>query len=183
MKINDTIKLCCDFLGENELKDLIGTQNADEVQQAKINALLTCLNLAYEEIVTEYLPILCTQTLSVSEGEIAFSQLSNPISGIVSVKDENGNDLSYLQSADHIEVNAEKVVITYQIVPEKFDFGDEANVIFPERLLAYGTCREFLFMQGLSEEALLYEKRFKDALINFVRKKSSLILPKRQWAS
>lgn len=181
MKINDTIQLCCDFLGEKDLKLLIGTSSGDEVQKAKLDAMLTCLNLAYEEIVTEYLPILFTETVETDGGILNFSSLSKPISGIIAVKDEGGKDLSYSQSADHIEVNSTKVQITYQIVPEKFNFGDEEKVIFPERLLAYGTAREYLFMQGLSEEALLYEKRFKDALISFVRKKSLLTLPKRQW--
>ena len=181
MKINDTIQLCCDFLGEKDLNTLVGTTSGDDVQNAKLVAMLTCLNLAYEEIVTEYLPILFTETVSANSGIINFSALSKPISGIIAVKDEGGKDLVYSQSADHIEVNASQVQITYQIVPEKFEFGDEAKVIFPERLLAYGTAREYLFMQGLSQEALLYEKRFKDALISFVRKKSLLTLPKRQW--
>lgn len=181
MKINDIIQLCCDFLGENSLKTLVGTSSGDDVQKAKLGAMLTCLNLAYEEIVTEYLPILYTQTVSVQDGVVNFSSLAKPISGICSVKDEDGAQINYLQSADHINVNAKQVQITYQIVPDKFEFGDEVKVIFPDRLLAYGTAREYLFMQGLSEEALMYEKRFKDALINFVRKKSPLTLAKRQW--
>ena len=53
MIVNDTIKLCCDFVNLPELKDLVGTGNGDDIQKAKLNAMLRCLNLAYEEICTE----------------------------------------------------------------------------------------------------------------------------------
>lgn len=179
MKINEVIKLSCDFLGLGDLKSILDGE--DKIEDKKLCTLLTCLNLAYEEIVTEYLPILATEKANASGGKVMFSALTKPISGIVSVKDENGEELSYTVSADHIDVSAKIVDITYQIMPGKCDFGEELNVLFPARLLSYGTVREYLFIEGMSDEALLYEKRFKEALVNFVRKKSIARLPKRSW--
>ncbi len=181
MKINEVIKLSCDFLGLSELKELVGAEDVSGLEKDKLNDMLTCANLAYEEIVTEYLPILTTEEVETEDGKISYSSLSNPISGIISVKDENSGEISYSLSADHIDTRAGKTQITYQIMPQKFDFGDELSVIFPDRLLSYGTAREYLFMQGMSDEAVIYEKRFKEALISFVRKKSLSHLPKRQW--
>lgn len=181
MKLNDAIKISCDFLELSDLKSKIGAEDIDEESSQQIQKLLNCANLAYEEIVTEYIPILQTETVNSEDGKIMFSQLTKPVSGIVSVKDENGCDIQYQLSADHITLSAESVKITYQIVPESLSLGAEISVLFPERLLAYGIAREYLFLLDQSDAALVYEKRFKDALTSFVRKKSKLLLPRRRW--
>lgn len=181
MKLNDAIALSCDFLELSELKSKIGAEDVDDESSTIIAKLLRCANLAYEEIVTEYIPILNTETLSVNEGKILFSSLAKPICGIVSVRDESGNDIKYTLSADHISLSAASAQITYQTIPAQLALGAEPSVLFPERLLAYGIAREYLFLQDQSEAALIYEKRFKDALTSFVRKKSKLLLPRRRW--
>lgn len=181
MKLNDAIALSCDFLELTELKSKIGAEEVDEESSAQIAKLLSCANLAYEEIVTEYIPILQTEQISVTDGKIPFSTLSQPICGIISVKDSANQDIKYTLSADHISLDASSAQITYQTVPEKLELGAELNVLFPERLLAYGIAREYLFMLDQSDSALIFEKRFKDALTSFVRKKSKLLLPRRRW--
>lgn len=181
MKLNDAIALSCDFLELSELKSKIGAEDVDGESSAMIEKLLKCANLAYEEIVTEYIPILNTETVSVIDGKVLFSNLSKPICGVISVKNENGVDVKYSLSADHISLSAESAQITYQTIPAQLALGAEPSVLFPERLLAYGIAREYLFLQDQSAEALIYEKRFKDALTSFVRKKSKLLLPRRRW--
>ena len=182
MKINEVLSLSCDFLGLSELKSQIGSEEAGPIEKSKLELLLRCLNLAYEEILTEYLPILETETFAVKGGKISFSDFSHPISGVVSVKNLDGGRLPYTFSPGYLMVEKEKnVQVTYQIMPDKVNFGDEVQVIFPDRLLAYGTAREYLIMEGLDDGAFVYEKRFKDSLITFVRKKSLVSLPRRNW--
>ena len=66
MKLNDAIKLSCDFLDLEQLKSKIGAKEVDDESAKQLNKLLCCANLAYEEIVTEYLPILHTERLDVT---------------------------------------------------------------------------------------------------------------------
>lgn len=181
MKLNEAIKISCDFLELTDIKSKIEAEEVGDEDEVQIQKLLNCANLAYEEIVTEYLPILNTETIKAQDGKILFSQLSKPTCGIVSVLDDSGNDIKYQLSADHISLSCDSAQITYQIVPEALALGAEIRVLFPERLLAYGIAREYLFMQDQSDAALVYEKRFKDALTSFVRKKSKLLLPIRRW--
>lgn len=182
MNINNIIKLSCKILGFDDLVDVVGTENGDDIQNAKLDILLSCANLAYEEIVTEYIPILVEETVSSDNGLIYFDSFSKPISGIISVKNHSGRNVPYLQSVDHIKLNSQdQVDVVYQTIPEPLEFGDEISVIFPDRVLVYGVVREFYFFQGQSDEALLYEKRFKDSLVSFMRKKSLIKLPKRSW--
>ena len=141
MKLNDAIKLSCDFLDLEQLKSKIGAKEVDDESAKQLNKLLCCANLAYEEIVTEYLPILHTERLDVTNGQISFSLLSKPICGIISVQDENGSDIKYSLSADHISLSAQKATITYQTIPNALAYGAEVSVLFPERLLAYGIAR------------------------------------------
>ena len=179
MIVNDTVKLSCDFVNLPQLKDYVGTQNADEIQQAKLNALLRCLNLAYEEICSEFLPILKKESITAANGEFYFSSLSKPICGIVSLKTTSGEDVKYTLSSDHISFEGDSAVLTYAIQPEELAFGDEVDTIIPARVLAYGTAREFFLMQALSDEAAIFETRFKESLEGLVRKKTTLKMPAR----
>ena len=181
MKVNDAIKLSCDFVNLPELKSFVGTENGDDIQKAKLNALLRCLNMAYEEICTEFLPILKKEAIVTTNGEFYFSDLSQPLCAIISLKTADGGNIKYSLSSDHISFEGDSAVLVYAVKPDELEFGDEAKVLFPERVLAYGTAREFFLMQALSDEALIFENRFKESLENLVRKKAALIWPRRQW--
>ena len=181
MIVNDTIKLCCDFVNLPELKDLVGTENGDDIQKAKLNAMLRCLNLAYEEICAEFLPILKKEAIVSENGEFYFSNLSKPISSIVSLKTPEGKNIKYQNSSDHINFNEDCAIIVYSVLPEELKFGDSDDGVISNRVLAYGTAREFFLMQALSDEALIYENRFKESLENLVRKKSLSKLPVNKW--
>ena len=50
------------------------------------------------------------------------------------------------------------------------------------RVLAYGTASEYLLVEGLSEDAEIWEDRFKRSLFMLSRKKGEHIMPRRRWA-
>ncbi len=182
MTINEVIKLSCDFVNLSELKEVVGDATVSDADQIKLNKLLKCLNLAYEEICSEFLPILKKEVIVANNGEFYFSELAKPISAVVSLKSVTGENMKYLLSSDHISFDGESAILTYSTIPEQLDFGDEIDTILPERVLAYGTAREYLLMQSLSDEATIFETRFKESLENIVRKKSALKMPAKFWS-
>ena len=181
MTINNVIKLSCDFVNLPELKEFVGVEGADEANQEKLNKLLKCLNLAYEEICSEFLPILHKEAIVSNNGEFYFSNLTKPICAVISLKTVTGQPLKYSLSSDHISFEGDSAILVYAVVPDQLNFSDEIETIIPERVLAYGTAREYFLMQSLSDEATIFETRFKDSLENVVRKKSTLKLPVKSW--
>ncbi len=183
MTINNIIKLSCNFVNLPELEALVGTTNANEIQTAQLNKLLKCLNLVNEEICSEYFPILKTVPIFTYDGDYYFSSLEEPASAVIYLRDKRGNNIPYKLSNDHISFDGQEGILCYAVMPESLEFGDEIDSIVPERVFAYGIAREFFLMQSLSDEAMIYENRFKESLENIARKKSILRLPKRQWKS
>lgn len=98
----------------------------------------------------------------------------------------NGNRIGFRLFPDHILLNAnyEKVKIRYTYEP---DVLTKTSVIsnyggkLPKRVLAYGVAMEFSFISSLSDEAYIWEARYKDSLKNIVRKKHEVKLPVRRW--
>ena len=50
-----------------------------------------------------------------------------------------------------------------------------------EKVFAFGVAMEYCFIQGLYDDAQIWEKRFKDALLVRASKKSNMKLPVRRW--
>ncbi len=181
MTINDVIKLSCDFVNLPDLKESVGIVDVSQTDQAKLDMILKCLNLAYEEICTEFLPILHKEAIVSNNGNFYFSELTKPICSIVSLKSVDGGNLKYMLSSDHISFEGESAILVYAVMPDELNFGDQIDTMIPDRVLAYGTAREYFLMQSLSDEATIFETRFKESLENIVRKKSTLKMPTKKW--
>ncbi len=181
MKVNQVLSLSCDFLGLDEVKKYIDSGEGTELEKNKLNKLVNCLNSAYEEAVTEFLPIFVHEFFETKDGQIKFSQFAYPLSSIHSVKDVYGRKIKHTICADSVFVNAKRVWVCYQTQPEILNKDDEKSVMISERILSYGTTREYLFLQGQSDEALLFHKRFVRGLEKLARKRCLINLPKRRW--
>ena len=180
MKINEVLSLACSFLGLNDLQEKLQGKIEQESDERLIS-LLKCLNIAYSEVFTNYIPSFQTEEVVTKSGEIAFSLFSNKVGGVVSVKDECGKKLKFTLSSNKIITSQDKVYVTYIIKPNSLNFNGEVDLMLPDNILAYGTAREYLLMEGLSDEAIVYEERFKQTISAYIRRGSTHILPKRLW--
>ena len=66
---------------------------------------------------------------------------------------------------------------TYQKINDEFDFYNGLSA----RIFAYGIASEYFLSDGLSEDAEIWEERFKESLFVLSRKRSETKLPKRKW--
>lgn len=182
MKINDILKLSMTMLGlsgQDELTDQGISAEADESVKEALESLLTCANLAYEEVCTEYFPL--KEQVLVKDGYCDLSKLDFQICGVLSCEDSFSKTVAYRILDNTIQFDTNNpVVLTLCKIPKKFGFGEQIDTLLPVRVLAYGTVREFHFMRGESDEALLYDNRFKGSLENFIRKKIAP-LQARRW--
>lgn len=188
MNALEIIKLTAIYLQMEEVLelDIFGGSVTEQTEAvAKDVELLTrCLNLIYDEIATDYLPLLHSESLSITNNRIAITDLEKRLINIMSLKDINDKTAKYKLYPTYIELNDGSYTITYSYIPNSItindtleDFGSKLT----ERILAYGVASEFALISGLYDEASLWEKRFKDAMLIASRVKSEVIMPKRRW--
>jgi hypothetical protein len=188
MEIVNILKNACVFLQKNELLDvseLGGTEQSTPAQQKELNILLRCLNLVYNEIASDYIPLLHTEKLIPTNGEIGFSSFSKKLLDIKRVEDKFGIRTNYKLYPDKISTIDGPVTITYSYEPEELtDFTsvmESFSEKLTERVVAYGVAMEYCFISGLHDDASIWEKRFKDGILVSARKKSEIRLPVRRW--
>lgn len=184
MTVKDILIGAAGFCGKTELADYLAGKPCSDVGAAQREAelILRCYNLAENEIALDYLPIR-RQEETVSDGEIAYAELSKPILEIFSVRDADGEKLPYRAGEQGIRVRPGKAVVDYSYRPRVKRAGDEpeANGRADARVLALGTACEFALMNGMTETAALLDKRYRDALACACRERGGR-LKLRRWA-
>ena len=188
MTIKSILKIAGLFLNKNDMisaLDLENISSASQSVQDEINFLVKCLNLAYQEVASDYIPLLYKEKVTLTDGKLNFSGLTKTIVDVVSLKDKNGFRVKYQSFPSYLQTNENEVEITYKYQPEDLTSLSSTIESFAgrvsEKLLAFGTLMEYCFILGLYEDAEIWEKRFKDALLVRSRKKSGMKLPSRRW--
>ena len=186
MKVKEIIAYACGFIGEKEIEEKLestSTVTFTDKEQEKVDALLRCFNLVNEEIASDYLPYLITEEINVDNSILNYSSLSKTIINIYAIKGTFGRNVRYKPYPDYVEIFGKAKLITYSFLPEKCELNDEFSFYngLSARILAYGIASEYLLSDGLSEDAEIWEERFKESLFVLSRKRSETKLPKRKW--
>lgn len=193
MEVKEILKTAIIFLDKNELLedacflDSIGEDYVENTDRStEIKKLTECLNLVYQEISSEYIPLIIEEKISVIDRKISYINLSKPIQEIISIKSLNNQKIKFETFPEFIQLESDHdlVKIKYAFEPEilnlESSFYNYAGKI-PARVLAYGVAMEYCFISGITDEAYIWEARYKDSLKNIIRKKHNIILPKRRW--
>lgn len=188
MTVKNIIKNACVFLSKDELlnlTDLGGENQATDEQTKDLNHLVRCLNLVYNEIATDYIPLLNKETFLPDNGRIYFEDFSKKLLEIYRIEDKFGYKTNYKLYPNFLETIDGEVKITYSFEPEAIVSLDSVIESFSEkiteRVIAYGVAMEYSFICGLHDDAAIWEKRFKDGILIAARKKSEIRLPARRW--
>ena len=154
------------------------TAGLSEHEAREFDILVQCARAVIDEIGREYKPLTTTITIvTTSNGVIEHRQMPHTVLEVISVKSFNaGNPISFLRGADRILIanitSMVPVVITYkytprpQLVTSRVDFE---GTRISNRLIAFGVAAEFCIRQGLLDEASLWDRRYKDALLAAAR--------------
>ncbi len=188
MTIKSILKTACLFLNKEELCDKIDIDDMSilsDSEKEQILFLLKCLNLVYQEIATDYFPLLNKEVITTTDGKVLFSNLQKEFLEVISLKDCNGQKVRFRSFPSYLETAAEKVEIVYKYLPSDLESLTSTMETFSnkvsEKTFAFGVAMEYSFINGLYEDAQIWEKRFKDALFIRSCKKSNIKLPVRRW--
>lgn len=186
----DVVKLCAVFLRLEdvltlpELGGTIDTEDFDEIATRKeLNNILRCANLVCAEVASEYFPLKTQQFFVTNDGKIPFDDfLHSPID--IHAVSVNEKKCSFKIYPSEVITDTGKVLIDYTYLPENVALNGELDYSegkLHSRTIAYGTASEYCLISGMYEEALIWDKRYKDSLINTNRTLRSFKLPKRRW--
>lgn len=181
MQVKDIIKLACTFTENEDMVSAIDNNTLSADQLLILDCLVNCFNLVYDEIATDYIPCLKTQTFLTTSSKIALSEFQSNFIDILSIKDVNGMNLKYKIVDNYVVVNANEVTITYSTHPTKLNVNQSFTSLIPERVFAYGIAREYYFIKTLFDDASVWENRFKDSLQVLSKKKTEVVMPSRRW--
>lgn len=185
MNVKDIIKTVCGFIGHDEIASKIEQSEPSFTQsEQKITKnLLKCLNLVQNEIASQYIPLCTVEEVKAKDFKVEYSSFSKKPIAIISVRDKYNRLVHFKPFCDYLMIYASKANVKYNFLPDQITSLDEemSQPLVPIHIYAYGVAREYFLQQALSDDADIFEKRFKDSLEVFARRKSNAILPKRRW--
>ncbi len=158
MKIKELINLTMRQLG------IAPTDDGDET-----DVLKRCYDIVENDIATGYSFLFERKEAEVKDGRVYFKDLYDGVIKVLAVKDTCGNRVEYTVFPEFCEVGKEqeKVVIEYAYSPRVKSAESEAEFssVLPNVVFVYGMASEYCMARGDFEEAVLWHKKYKDALI------------------
>ncbi len=186
MTVKDIIKLVCEFVGEKEILSKLNSTEAvsyTDREQEKLDLMLQCFNLVNQEIASDYLPFLTKEEIDIKNSILNYSELEKTVVNVYEVKNRFGTSLRFRLFPNYLEISGHAKSIVYSYLPDDKALTDNVEMLngLSARVYAYGVASEFLLIDGLSEDAEIWEERFKESLFVLSRKRGEHILPRRSW--
>ena len=186
MEVNKILRLSATMLQLSDIEEIFNNVNViEDVDNEDLRLLLNCFNLVSNSIATDYINL--TKSISVvnDTGLIEWSKIGDEqIYKVIKVKDSFGHKISFKITASGIVCEKGNVTVVYCYFPKEYTYNSIMNDFtneLTERIFAMGVVSEYLFIKGNSNDASIWEDRFKNAMKNVVRVRKEIILPKRRW--
>ncbi|MBR2441985.1 MAG: hypothetical protein IKB20_02850 [Clostridia bacterium] len=146
-------------------------------------SLLQCYNLVEKELALDYFPLNAEDTLFTLTGRVEFSKFAHAPVRILEVKNENGQKLDFELFPAYLKAQAGSLTIVYTYSPEEKGAFDECEYgsSVSETMFMYGTMAQYALLQGMYEEALVWDKKYKKAIENTYTMHSCKRLQSRRW--
>lgn len=187
MKLKDAVYYAAMFLQLGEVCEALESDNANYSGDVKseIDLLVRCANLVIGEAASDYLPLKTNEKVTASEdGEILYSALTRSVIDVYSVKNAAGKSVPVKKYFDRVILPAAgEYVVEYSYMPEFKELDDALPYTerLSARVIAYGTACEYCIISGMSDEAALWDKRYKDGLNLSALPKEEKRVAKRRW--
>jgi len=139
-----------------------------------------------DEIGREYTPLIGTDRINVlaNQRRILFSALPRTVVEILEVRHLN-REVRFTRYADRIELeSAGWHYVRYSYAPRAAQLTTRLeweNGRISIRLIAFGICAEYCMRNGMMDEAVMWDRRYKDALLAAMRVKREHRIPARRF--
>ncbi|PKK95973.1 MAG: hypothetical protein CVV59_00870 [Tenericutes bacterium HGW-Tenericutes-4] len=188
MNVKEIIKLAATYLQLDDVlkMSIIGGDEDEPSEQTQKNfdLLFKAVNLVYEEIACDYIPLKHQEIVEVTERNILFSSLDKKIMQVLSLKNMDEQNVKYILFPNYIKVPNGTYLLDYSYIPSVVTVEDNLETFsnkVSERVVSYAVASEYALINGLFDEATTWKKRFEDAIKVVATKKSLIKLPTRGW--
>ena len=185
MTVKDILKLVCSFVGERDILSKFEVEDSTFTarEEQKVESMVRCFNLVLQEIASDYIPFLIKEEIDVENSILNFSNLNKSVVNVYEIKNRFGMNLKFKLFPNYVEIEGKAKSIVYSFLPDEKGLNDEAELCcgITPRVLAYGIASEYFLIEGIGEDAEIWEERFKESLFILSRKRGEHILPKRNW--
>ena len=183
MMVREVLVCAAELCGRKDLADFAAGKSGENAAEAEreCETLLRCYNMTENEVALDYLPLRREEEL-ISDGRIEYGAFSKPPVEIFAVRGERGEKLPFRTDEEGVRVRAGRTAVSYSYRPAVKKAGDRAelNRKGDGRLLALGTACEFALLNGMTEEAALLDRKYRDALACACRERGGR-LKMRRW--
>lgn len=179
MQIKKVIGECLVKMGE---RDFASEQSLSEEQKELREKLLKALNVAYREVVSQYLPLYYEQTAVFSGGKCLSSTLDKKIIYPVRVETNSGK-VSFRTTHNAIYANVEgEATITYAYMPEEMTIGGEiTDMRLTQTALADGTLAEYYYQNKMFDLARDFDTDFRAQMGILKYRGRNIVIKARRW--
>jgi len=177
-----TINNCIEFAAKaltldqiaNSIRDnsvILSNHDLSELEMLKNSAIAVV-----DEIGAEYMPITITQPAIyyTDLGALWFKDFDYTVLEVLLVT-HSGRDIKFNRFNNRIEFNASfsnmgqeiPIMVTYKYAPKAGALNARIpwdNTQVGKRLIGFGICAEYCIRNGMTDEAMLWDRRYKDAL-------------------
>lgn len=192
MLVKDVAAQAAFLLGKDELSRYIKGRlkeddSLDETTKKEFDkeaeTLLRCYNVVENEIALDYLPLTAEETVVCDSGELPYTSFLRAPVAVLSVTDEYGNKRPFTIFPEYVKTCAGTAVVTYAYAPEtkRLDDVGEYGARASERMMAYGVACEYCLVSGLYAEAVVWDKKYKDALFCAQSASRPHVIRSRRW--
>ncbi len=182
MNVREILGIAVSYLG---LKDLSFALDCPVVLSDKRAVdLINAANLVNSEISSEYFPLLKEEKIKTNNSIVEYVALSERLLDVVSVKDAGGDNVRYKLFPTYLKVkNDGEYTIVYQYLPPRLEYHSELpyDIKISERLFALGICSEYCLLNGMYDESVMFDKKYREALRMALTTKGEHIASVRRW--
>lgn len=173
-----------------QLEDVIDSIENDNITPDSdvfrtVNQLVRCGNLVLSEIAAEYIPLKTCEQLEAVDKKIEYVNFSKKAVDIFKVS-FRGKPVKFKLFYDSFSVPYAGVYeVEYSYEPLGLALGGETDYSsgrLSARCVAYGIACEYCLISGMTEEAVLWDKRYKDSLFAASIVKNERNVKARVWA-
>ncbi len=183
MSIKDILKNAALLLGRENVIDYCNGLTFNDDTLRTVNNMTGLINLVISELACTYIPMVKRETVSTSNGKIYYKDLTENALKVLGVYDTSGKEVHFEQNIEYLTINGSSVVVEYEYSPANYGIDDEIG--YREKdvsacVLAYGLCAEFSISEGRFDQAVMWHKRYVDALSEICMPRNTHV-KERRW--
>lgn len=184
--VKNVIKSTAEMLG---LSDVVAYLNEDidgsDDILGELKNLLIAVNMTNNNIASNYIELKDIFEINNQKEKILFSDItSKNIIEIKKVTNDNDCELDYQILPDGINCVKGNIKITYSYFPDYLTIDDSISYYLKinDLVFALGVAGEYLYLKGAIDDAYMWDKRFKQNMLNLLRPKRNVIIKPRRWS-